>query len=60
MNQLQFDVIIKIIRNGAPALANEMCNSLNDLVNDYNKLVSENEELKSKLETQISKETIEE
>ena len=40
MTQFQFDMICKIIQNGAPALANELCNSLNDLVVDYNKLAN--------------------
>ena len=38
MTQFQFDMICKVIQSGAPALANELCNSLNDLVVDYNKL----------------------
>lgn len=41
MTQLEFDVIMKLIENGAPALAHELCGSLNDLVNDYNKLRTE-------------------
>lgn len=50
MNQFQYDVIIKVISSGAPALANELCTSLSDLVNDRNALAKENEELKSKIE----------
>lgn len=41
MTQFEFDVIIKLIENGAPALARELCGSLNNLVNDYNKLRAE-------------------
>lgn len=44
MTQVQFDTIIKVIENGAPALANELCNSLNDLVNNYNTLRKEKEQ----------------
>lgn len=44
MNQYQFDTIMKVIENGAPALAGELCSSLNDLVNDYNALRKEKEE----------------
>ena len=44
MTQYQFDTIMKVIENGAPALANELCNSLNDLVNNYNALRKEKED----------------
>ena len=37
MDQTQFDVIVKIIRNGAPALAEELIQSLINLVNDAGK-----------------------
>jgi hypothetical protein len=47
MTQLQFEVICKIIENGAPALANELCNALNNLVVDRNNLAKEVEALKS-------------
>ena len=50
MTQYQFDTILKVIENGAPALANELCNSLNNLVNDYNALRKEKEETGSKEE----------
>ena len=43
MNQQQFDVIIAIIRNGAPALANELVEAMINLIN-------ENNELKKKIE----------
>jgi hypothetical protein len=41
MTQFEFDVIIKLIENGAPALARELCGSLNGLVTDYNKMAAE-------------------
>lgn len=41
MNQLQFEMICKILQNGAPALANELCDALNTLVVDYNRLLGE-------------------
>ena len=41
MTQFEFDVIVKLIENGAPALAHELCGSLNGLVNDYNNLRAE-------------------
>ena len=48
MNQYQFDTIMKVIENGAPALANELCGSLNDLVNDYNALREEKDKQEAK------------
>lgn len=42
MTQFQFDMIIKVIERGAPALADELCTSLNDLVNAYNAIRNEN------------------
>jgi len=50
MTQFQFDMICKIIQNGAPVLANELCGALNDLVVDYNKLV---ERIQSIQETDV-------
>lgn len=41
MNQQQFEMIVKIIEGGAPALANELCGALANLVNAYNTLVKE-------------------
>ena len=41
MTQFQFDVICKLIENGAPALANELCGALNDLVVDYNRMAEQ-------------------
>lgn len=38
MTQFEFDVIVKLIENGAPALAHELCGSLNDLVVEYNQI----------------------
>ena len=54
MTQVQFDTIIKVIENGAPALANELCNSLNDLVNNYNALRKEKEQQEEQQEEQES------
>ena len=45
MTQQQFEIICKIIENGAPALANELCNSLNDLVIDRNNLAKQLKEI---------------
>jgi hypothetical protein len=41
MTQFEFDVIVKLIENGAPALAHELCGSLNDLVVEYNQIRQE-------------------
>jgi hypothetical protein len=50
MTQFQFDVICKIIENGAPALANELCGALTALVQSYTEIVKENADLKIQLE----------
>lgn len=44
MNSIQFQIIVKIINNGAPALADELCTAI-ALVCD------ENEKLKAEIET---------
>lgn len=41
MTQFQFDMICKVIENGAPAVADELCGALNDLVVNYNHAVNE-------------------
>ena len=51
MTQFQFDLICKIINAGAPALANELCGSLNSLVQSYNEAIAENEKLKAQLDS---------
>lgn len=38
MNQTQLEVIVAIIKNGAPALANELVDALYALVNERNEL----------------------
>ena len=50
MTQYQFDTIVKVLESGAPALANELANSLNDLVVERNNLAEENAKLKQDLE----------
>lgn len=50
MTQYQFDTIVKVLESGAPALANELANSLNDLVVERNNLAEENDKLKKDLE----------
>jgi hypothetical protein len=41
MTQLQFDMTCKIVQNGAPALADELCGSLNNLIVDYNRMAEQ-------------------
>lgn len=38
MNQLQFEMILEIIKNGAPVMYESLANALNNLVNAYNEL----------------------
>lgn len=46
MNQFHYDAITKIICSGAPALADELCQSFANLVNERNSLKSELDEIK--------------
>lgn len=50
MTQQQFEIICKIIENGAPALANELCSALNNLVIDRNNLAKQLEEIQKSAE----------
>lgn len=43
MNQQQYELIVKIITQGAPALANELIGALQNLVNAYNVLKEKSE-----------------
>lgn len=43
MNQQQYELIVKIIAQGAPALANELIGALQNLVNAYNVLKEKSE-----------------
>lgn len=42
MNQIQYQIIMKLILNGAPALADELCTA-------FSEVCAENEQLKEKL-----------
>ena len=44
MTQFQFELICKSLQSGVPALADELCDSLNDLVVDRNQLAAKVEE----------------
>ncbi len=50
MTQLQFDIICKIIENGAPALANELITVLQGMVQTCNATAEENAQLKVQIE----------
>jgi hypothetical protein len=54
MTQFQFDLICKIISNGAPVLAEELCNALDFFVRDRNALAAENEQLKTQIASMTS------
>ena len=49
MTQFQFEVICKLIDNGAPALAVELKKALVGLAQSFEEAVVENEQLKAKL-----------
>ncbi len=46
MTQLQFELICKVIESGAPALANELCDSLDALVKERNAFAEKLDKLK--------------
>ena len=50
MTQANYDIICKVIQNGAPALANELIGAISNLITDANALLKERDELKAKLE----------
>ena len=50
MNQEQFDLIVKIIRRGAPVLADELVQSLVVLVTEHAKLQNQLSEMASEHE----------
>lgn len=50
MSQEQLNTIVKIIRNGAPALADELIDSVVNLIQVNQKLRTENAELKNRTE----------
>lgn len=60
MTQFQFDMICKIITNGAPALADELVTALDSFVRDRNALAEENEQLKKQIADMTSKEATDE
>lgn len=49
MDELQFQMIVKIITNGAPALANELCTALMATVQANAELESKVKELEAKI-----------
>ena len=49
MTQANYDIICKVIQNGAPALANELIGAISNLINDANALLTERDELKAKV-----------
>ena len=50
MTQFQFDLICKLIENGAPALANELITALQGMVQTCNATAEENVQLKAQIE----------
>lgn len=51
MSQEQLNTIVKILRNGAPALADELIDSVVNLIQVNQKLRSDNDELRKKVES---------
>lgn len=44
MNQWEFDTIMGLIQNGAPAFANQLCNSFAQLVQEHQELTKQEPE----------------
>lgn len=49
MTQLQFQMIVKIISDGAPVLADELCTAVANLIDGYGRLETENADLKAEI-----------
>lgn len=50
MTQFQYDAIMKILQNGAPALCQELAQSVSQVITDNNTLTKEKEELTKKVQ----------
>lgn len=46
MTQYQYETIVKIIANGAPALATELCDALKEVILELNQLKEKSKEEK--------------
>ena len=49
MTQFQYDAIIAVIKNGAPALANELIGSIDNVIRANAQLAKENKKLNEKI-----------
>ena len=49
MMQFQYDAIVAIIKNGAPALANELISSIDNVIRANAQLAKENKKLNEKI-----------
>lgn len=52
MTQETYNIIVKVLQSGAPALANELITSINNLLNDNKKLALEVRDLKKEKESE--------
>lgn len=50
MTQLEFDMICKILQNGAPAVANDLIKAITDVITAANTAITERDELKKQLD----------
>ncbi len=50
MTQFQYDAIMKILQNGAPALCQELAQSISQVITDNSTLAKEKEELTKKVQ----------
>lgn len=50
MNQFQYDCIVRVISNGAPAIAEELCGALAGLVSERNEFKRQLDEIEESKE----------
>lgn len=58
MNQIQYEIIKKLIQNGAPALAEELLGALDAYINDHNELIKKYTDLTTEKAENESKEVL--
>ena len=55
MSQYEYQLICHVLRNGAPAVANDLINSLNNLIAAYNTELNKAKDEKQKVDEQVKK-----
>ena len=55
MTQFQYDVIVKVICNGAPAIADELCEAFAEIVTERNSFKQSLDEMTDKFKEEENK-----